>query len=216
MAISETTLASACGLNDTKIVVAASTGIAAGVQIVVDQEVMIVTNDYTAANQGVNVPVLRAQDGGVTQAHPSGANVYHALPSDQEWGSFAPQTVTGYPIAGRANTLISYSAAGAIAHPAAGNNAIAIINGTNALAMTLAAPGKDLDGSLLFIVSNGKAAHTVAPATALNDAGSNFDTAITFASGGRQVVALLALNEFWSIFPSVAAGTLTNVSVTYS
>ena len=112
--------------------------------------------------------------------------------------------------------MTSYSAAGAIALPTPGNDAVAVINGTNALAMTLAAPTKDMDGCILIIAGNGKAAHTVAPATALNDAGSNFDTAITFASGGKQIVVLIAINEFWCIYPSVAAGTLTNVSVTYS
>ncbi len=82
--------------------------------------------------------------------------------------------------------------------------------------MTLANPSKDADGDILYIVSSGKAAHTVAPAAALNDAGSNFDTAITFAAGGRQCVVLMAVNEKWVILPSVAAGTLTNVTVTYS
>ncbi len=210
----KTTLASACGLNATKIVVAASTSLAAGLRLKVDQEEMLIAGSYTIAGNGVQVPVIRAQGGTVSQAHPSGANVIAWQVSDTV--NPDPQLAVQTPIAGRARVLASYSVAGAIALPTAGNDAVAVINGTNALAMTLAAPGKDLDGSLLFIVSNGKAAHTVAPATALNDAGSNFDTAITFASGGRQVVALIALNEFWSIFPSVAAGTLTNVSVTYS
>jgi hypothetical protein len=213
MAISETTLASACGLNDTVIVVAASTGLAAGVQLVIDQEVFLVTNNYTVANQGVNVPVLRAQDGGVTQAHPSGANVYHALPSDQEWGSFAPQTVTGYPIAGRANTLISYSAAGAIAHPAAGNNAIAIINGTNALAMTLADPNRSLDGSILYIQGNGAAAHTVTIAGGVGGGGSSYDV-FTFAAGAKNGIALIAVNQTWNILSSVLAGNTTNITAT--
>jgi hypothetical protein len=210
----KTTLASACTINATKIVVAASTSLVAGARLKVDQEEMLIAMGYSTSVNGVNVPVIRAQGGTVSQAHPSGANVI-------EWQSTDtvnpdPQLAVTTPIAGRARVLTSYSAAGAITLPTAGNDAVAVINGTNALAMTLAAPGKDLDGSLLIIVSNGSAAHTVAPATALNNAGSNFDTAITFAAGGKQVVPLLAINEFWCIFPSVAAGTLTNVTVTYS
>jgi hypothetical protein len=210
----KTTLASACALNATKIVVAAATSFAAGLRIKVDQEEMLVAGGYSNSINGVQVPVIRAQGGTVSQAHPSGANV--VLWQTTDTVNADPQLAVNTPIAGRARPLVSYSAAGAIALPSPGNDAVAVINGTNALAMTLAAPTKDLDGSLLFIVGNGKAAHTVAPAVALNDAGSNFDTAITFASGGRQVVVLLAVNEFWSIVPSVAAGTLTNVSVTYS
>ena len=210
----KTTLASACALNATKIVVTAATSFVAGLRVKVDQEEMLIAGGYSNSVNGVNVPVIRAQGGTVAQAHPSGANV--VLWQTTDVVATDPQLAVNTPIAGRARPLISYSAAGAISLPTAGNDAVAVINGTSALAMTLAAPGKDLDGSILFIVSNGKAAHTVAPATALNDAGSNFDTAITFAAGGRQVVVLLAVNEFWQIVPSVAAGTLTNVTVTYS
>lgn len=210
----KTTLASACALNATKIVVAASTSLVAGARLKVDQEEMLIAGNYSAANQGVNVPVIRAQGGTVAQAHPSGANVIEWQTSDTV--NTDPQLAVNTPIAGRARPLRSYSAAGAIDLPTAGNDAVAVINGTNALAMTLAAPGKDLDGSILWIVGNGKAAHTVAPAVALNDAGSNFDTAITFASGGRQIVGLMAVNEFWSLLPSFYAGTLTNVSITMS
>ncbi len=210
----KTTLASACALADRKIVVAAATSFVAGLRVKVDQEEMLVAGGYSNSVNGVQVPVIRAQGGTVAQAHPSGANVILWQTSDVV--ATDPQLNVNTPIAGRARPLYSYSAAGAIALPTAGNDSVAIINGTNALAMTLAAPGKDLDGSLLFIASNGSAAHTVAPATALNNAGSNFDTAITFAAGGKQVVVLMAVNEFWCIVPSVAAGTLTNVTVTYS
>ncbi len=210
----KTTLASACTINATKIVVAASTDLVAGNRLKVDQEEMLIAMGYSAAVQGVKVPVIRAQGGTVAQAHPSGANVIEWVLTDAV--NPDPQLAVQTPIAGRARVLTSYSAAGAITLPTAGNDAVAVINGTNALAMTLASPTKDLDGSLLIIVGNGSAAHTIAPAAAINNAGSNFDTAITFASGGKQVVALIAINEFWCIFPSVAGGTLTNVTVTFS
>lgn len=211
MALVRTTLASACSTADTSIVVASATGFSAGYLVRIDEELARVRGDYVS---GVTIPLIRAQNGTRVTAHPVTASVVAGIASD--WANPDPTLAVQYPIAGRARTFTSYSADGAIALPTAGNDAVAVLNSTVALAMTLANPGKDLDGSLLFIAGNGKAAHTVAPAGALNDAGSNFDTAITFASGGRQVVVLMAINELWSIVPSVAAGTLTNVSVTYS
>lgn len=210
----KTTLASACAVNATKIVVASATSFVAGLRVKIDQEEFLIAGGYSNSDDGVNVPVIRAQGGTVAQAHPSGANV--VLWQTTDTVATDPQLAVNTPIAGRARPLTSYSADGAITLPTAGNDATAVLNGTVALAMTLAAPGKDLDGSILYIVGNGKAAHTVAPAVALNDAGSNFDTAATFASGGKQVLALMAINEFWCILPSVAGGTLTNVTVTFS
>ena len=214
MALVKTTLASECAIEATKIVVTAATSFVAGAILRIDQEQMLVAGGYSNSTNGVNVSVIRAQGGTRTQTHPSGANVY--LGSGTDWGNPDPQLAVGLPIAGRARVLTSYSASGAITLPTAGNDAIAVLNGTNALAMTLAAPGKDLDGSILWIVGNGKAAHTVAPAVAFNDAGSNFDTAATFASGGKQIFGLMAINEFWCLLPSVAGGTLTNVTITLS
>jgi hypothetical protein len=211
MALVRTTASSAIGAGDTSIVVASATGFAAGYVVRVDEEQMLVGGAYST---GTTIPVIRGQAGTRAVAHPVTASVIAGTASD--WSNPDPQQAVSFPIGSRARTVASYSADGAIARPTPGNDALAILNSTVALAMTLANPTKDMDGSLLIIVGNGKAAHTVAPASALNDAGSNFDTAITFASGGKQVVALIAVNEFWCIFPSVAAGTLTNVTVTYS
>lgn len=213
MALVKTTLASACSLNATKIVVASATSFAAGVRVKIDQEEMVVAGGYSNTNDGVNVDVIRAQGGTVAQAHVSGANVIHGVGSD--WADPDPQLAVTTPIAGRARTLTSYGASGAISLPTAGNDAVAVLNGTGALAMTLANPGKALDGSLLFIVANGKAAHTVTPATAIGDGGSNLDL-WTFAAGGRNSMLLMAINEIWVIVPSFYAGTLTNVTVTAS
>ena len=211
MALVRTTLSSAYTAGDKSIVVASATGFAAGYQVRIDQEVFLVAGNYAS---GTTIPVIPGQAGTINAAHASGAGVVAGTAAD--WSTPAPQTAVQYPIAGRARTLTSYSEAGAIALPTPGADAVAVINGTNALAMTLASPTKDMDGCRLDIVGNGKAAHTVAPAAAFNDAGSNFDTAATFASGGLQVVALLAINEKWCIYPSVAGGTLTNVTVTFS
>jgi hypothetical protein len=210
----KTTLASACGLSTNKIVVAAATSFVAGLRLKVDQEEMLIAGGYSNSINGVNVPVIRAQGGTVAQAHPSGANV--VLWQTTDVVATDPQLAVNTPIAGRARPLKSYSASGALDLPTAGNDAVAVLNGTAALTMTLARPGKDLDGSILVIVGNGSAAHIVQPAVAINDAGANFDTAMTFAAGGKNMVVLMAINEFWCIFQSVFAGTSTNVAVTYS
>lgn len=211
MALVSTTLASAYTAGDKQIVVASASGFAAGYTVRIDQEIFLVAGNYSS---GTTVPVICGQAGSVNAAHASGATVVAGTAAD--WSTPAPQTPVQYPIAGRARTLTSYSADGAIALPTPGADAVAVLNGTVALAMTLAVPTKDMDGCRLDIVGNGKAAHTVAPAAAFNDAGSNFDTLATFAAGGRQVLALIAINEKWCIYPSVAGGTLTNVTITFS
>lgn len=215
MALTTTTLASACGINDTVIVVAASTGFTAGYQIIVDQEVMQIVNSYTIAGNGVNVPVLRAQNGTVTQAHAASANVTMGAQSDTDWGSYAPQSDTAFPIAGRATTLTSYSATGAISLPNVGNNAIAVLNGTGALAMTLAVPTKDQDGSILTVIGNGKAAHTVTFATAIGNSGAGY-TVLTFPAGGQVGFQVMACNGIWVILSSPISGTSTNITLAIS
>jgi hypothetical protein len=211
MALVRTTATSAIGAGDTSIVVASASGFSAGYTVRVDEEIMLVGKAYSS---GLTIPVIRGQAGTRAVAHPVTCSVIAGIASD--WSNPDPSLAIAFPIAGRARTTASYSADGAIALPTPGNDALAILNSTVALAMTLANPTKDMDGSILIIAGNGSAAHTVAPAAAINNAGSNFDTAITFASGGKQVCALIAVNEFWCLFPSFYGGTLTNVTITMS
>lgn len=208
MSLTPTTLASACLITDSVLVLTSSTGVAAGYIIQVDQEQFQVVNSYIVASNGVNVPVLRAQDGTVAQAHQSGANATIGIASDTAWGSPAPQTDVQFPIAARARTLTSYSAAGALTLPQVGNDAVGVINGTNALAMTLADPTKDMDGCILYVISNGKAAHTVVYTAGFGNAGGNYDTA-TFSSSGQNAAMFMACNGIWNLL-SPMTGTLTN------
>lgn len=207
MALNNTTLASALAASDTSIVVASATGFSAGNLIRIDQEMFRIASSYTS---GVIVPVIRAQAGTYVQAHPSGALVRQGAASDTEWGGTGPQTVVSYPIAGRVRSVASYSAAGAIAHPEVGTDAVAFINGTSGLAMTLAAPVSAIDGSLLFIIANGKAAHTVTVdgTNGIGLAGSSYDVATLTASGVTGMV-LMAINGAWVLL-SPMTGTLTN------
>jgi hypothetical protein len=212
MALAKTTLASACAAGDYQIVVASATSVAAGRVIRIDNEIMKVRSDYSS---GVTVSVVRGLNGSAVVAHPVTANVVHGLASDFS-ASGAPGDDSGvlYP-ARRVRQLASYSAAGAITLPTPGNDMVAIINGTNALAMTIANPGKDQDGDMLIVVGNGKAAHTITYTAGLGDGGSGLDVG-TFDTGAQCAEQFIAANEIWVPLPSPRAGTLTGCDISYA
>jgi len=202
MAKTSTTLSSAVTVNDTSIVVASATGLGVGNIIVVDQEVMQVTKGWSS---GTTVPVLRGRDGTATAAHPTGAMVTIMLPADLPT-PLSPQTVVQYHTQ-KPNVRTSYSASGAITLPNPGSDATAVLNGTAALAMTVAAPTADMNGCRLTIVGNGKAAHTVTVATGLGAVGATADV-LTFAAGQQMAIDLVAAGIAWQT-PSVVAGAAT-------
>jgi hypothetical protein len=214
MALTTTTLSAAIGLTDTTMTVASATGFAVGSLARIDTEVVKVSGGYVAGT--TTVPILRGQDGTVTATHPITANVIVGTAADSALPAAGADDSVTYP-ARPARPLASYTAAGAIALPAAGQDAVAVINGTAALAMTVAVPTKDMDGSILYIINGGKAAHTVTVngTAGLGNGGSGLDVG-TFAAGGLQCVALIACNGFWILLPTVPAGTLTNITVTWA
>jgi len=187
--------------------VASATGFAAGSLILVDQEMFEVAQHYVS---GTTIPVLRGQDGTVTAAHKASANCTVGVASD--FANPVAQAFTTYPTQ-RGRTVTSYSATGAIALPTAGSDAVAVLNGTGALAMTLANPTKDMDGSMLWITSNGKAAHTVTYTAGFGDGGSGYDV-FTFASGARNGISLVAVNAIWNLQQSLVGGTATAITAT--
>tara|TARA_R110002051_G_scaffold101065_2_gene171773 strand:- start:1676 stop:2302 length:627 start_codon:yes stop_codon:yes gene_type:complete len=205
MALATTTLSSAVTVTDTNIVVASATSVAAGRIVLVDGEFMQVLQSYVS---GTTVGVLRGQNGTATATHVASANVTH--------GAAADFTV---PAPGTANlkpgliafTTTSYSAAGAVSFGAA-QWTTAVINGTDALAMTIANPDSSQDGIYLNIVGNGKAAHTVTYTAGLGDAGSGYDVG-TFDGSGQCSVLLVAANSIWVPCPSPFSGTLTAIDV---
>jgi len=201
MALNTTTLSSAVLVTDTSIVVASATGAAAGAFVRVDDELMQIGQSYVS---GTTLPVIRGVGGSATLAHPASANAVIFLGSD-ETGSGGAQNVVQWPIAGRSRPIVSYSAAGAIALPAPGSDQIAVINGTSALAMTLANPTKDMDGTLLIIVANGKAAHTVTITSGLGNGGASFDVG-TFSASLAGGCILCAVNGFWNLVGNGIAG----------
>lgn len=203
MALATTTLASAVGLSDTSIVLASAASIASKRIIIVDGEQMEVIQGYVS---GTTVGVLRGRGGTATATHASGANVTHGLAED-----FTAPGVGGFPVNWpnmRTRTVTSYTADGAIALPRSGTDSIAVLNGTTQWDMTLAAPTKDLDGDILYIVSNGKAAHTVTVAGGLGAASTGY-TVATFTTGSQECLVLMAMNAAWVPCPSQFSGTLT-------
>lgn len=199
MALVNTTLAAAVGITDNVIVVASATSLTAGRIIKIDGEYLKINQAYTS---GTTVGVTRGQEGSVTAAHQSGANVMTALASDL---AAAPASVNESVLnAGQMSvTTTSYSAAGAIAFGLS-QWTVAIINGTAALAMTIANPTKDQDGCYLHIVANGKAAHTVTYTAGLGNGGANFDVG-TFSATLAMSSLLVACNGFWvSVGPTTA------------
>ncbi len=206
MAFTRTTASAAIGASDGSITVASATGFAANSLILVDNEFMQVRADYVS---GTSIPVLRGRNGSIGAAHAITSGVVVGLASD--FAVPPPQATVSAPLA-RIRQVSAYGAAGAISLPSPGSDAVAIINGTAALAMTLADPAKDNDGDMLFIVGNGKAAHTVTYTAGLGDAGSGYDVG-TFDSGGQCCLSLIAANESWVPLSSPLSGTLTAIDI---
>lgn len=203
MALATTTLSAAITASAGELTVASATSVAAGRLLVIDQEVLEVTQEYSS---GTTVNVLRGRGGTAAVAHVASANVIHGDASD--FSVPGAGSVVGYPPAGQTRKLTSYSAAGAITLPAAGTSEVAVINGTDALAMTLAVPTDDMDGCELFIIGNGKAAHTVTAASGFGLAGTSYDVA-TFNANGNCGIHVIAANGAWILLSSMT-GTLTN------
>jgi hypothetical protein len=205
MAFTTTTLSAAVAVGDNTIAVTSATGFAANSMIQIDQETMKVVQTYVS---GTTIGVLRGQNGSVTSAHPITANVTVGLGSD--FADATAQTYTTYPTV-RARILTSYSAAGAIALPAAGSDGIAVINGTGALAMTLANPTKDMDGNMLYIIANGKAAHTVTYTAGVGNGGGTMDVG-TYNATEATGCALVAANGFWILWANGIGSSGTQVA----
>jgi hypothetical protein len=213
MAFTATTLSSPVARDDTTILVASLTGFVANQLARVDGEMMRIVSVPTAAT--IPVPVLRGVQGTAQTAHPASARVIvgnTATATGTDWTE-APAW-TGTPFAGpRVRTVTSYSAAGAIALPAIGSDAVAILNGTSVLAMTLASPSTAQDGDSLIIIGNGIAAHTVTYTVGLGNVGASADV-ITFSASQGQGVQLIAAGGFWVMLTAVAgAASVAGVGI---
>ncbi len=147
----------------------------------------------------------RGVQGTAQTAHPVSARVIvGATPTatGTDWADPAPWGIS--PFAGpRVRTVTSYSAAGAITLPSIGSDAVAIINGTSALAMTVADASTAQDGDRLTIIGNGKAAHTCTVAGGLGGVGATADV-ITFSATQGQALEMMACGGYWIGLGNVA------------
>src|SRR3990167_3433988 len=205
MALTRTTLSGAINANDTLFAVASATGFAVGEYLKIDDEFMM-----TTAVSGTNISVQRGVNGTAAVAHVITAGVVTGTGDDFSGGAVA--TAATYPLAGRQRRVVSYTAAGAITLPSPGTDMVAIINGTGALAMTVAVPTTDMDGCFLYVVANGAAAHTVQFTGGLSGAGASYDILTSNATAPVAYVAV-ACNALWITFVAPAmTGTVTNIT----
>lgn len=209
MAFTTTTLSAAVATTDKVLQVTSATGFAAGNLVKIDEEFFKVTTGYVS---GTTIPVTRGLNGSAVVAHVSGANAVTGLASD--FATPNSTVSTAYALAGRRRKVIAYGASGAITLPTAGEDVLAILDGTSALAMTIAAPTKDLDGSILMIAGNGVANHTIQFTGGLSGAGTSYDV-ITVNSSAPIAVQAIAINGLWTSFVATPmAGTVTNITGT--
>ena len=207
MALVTTTLGAAATATAKEITVASATSITPGRILLVDQEIMQVVQSYSS---GVVVPVLRGRDGTVAAAHVISTNVNHGAASD--FSVPAPQTAVGYPVAGRPVEIVSISATGTLTLPKPGSDMRVILNGTSVITLTIPVPTKDMDGTMLTIVSGGVAAHVPTFTSGLGGVGSGY-TALTVAAGAKLCIIVVAVNGAWNIVSGPAwTGTVTKVT----
>lgn len=198
--MTRTTLSAAQAAADKQVTLASIAGLLVGSIILIDGEYQRVTSVPSSAT--LPVGVFRGVNASVVAAHPITAGVAYGTPDE-----FSPKVDLA-----RRREVRSYTAAGAIDLPTPGNDAVAIINGAVALAMTIANPAKNADGDILTIVGNGKAAHTVTYTAGWGNVGSAGDVG-TFDTGAQCCMVFIAANEIWVPYPSPMSGTLTALDV---
>ena len=203
MALTATTLSAAVTNVQNTITVASATGFAAGNFVLIDQELMLVSNSYVS---GTTIPIsLRGVDGTAAVAHASSALVNTFLGSDQP-GPGAPNAVIPYQTQ-RPVVFKSYTAAGALDLPSPGTDVRYQVVGT-AKAMTLAIPTKDLDGCLMTIYGTVGAAHTVTVSGGLGG-GTTTSDVVTFHASVAQGVTFIASNALWNPVSGLVGGAAT-------
>lgn len=208
MALTTTTLASACAATDRNIVVTSATGFVADYKVRVDDEEMVVDKSYNGTS--TTVPVLRGRGGSAQAAHVVKASVTVGIGSDfpdPSAGTFA--TVFSRL---RPTVITTVSATGTLTLAPQGSDQRVIMAGTAAITLTIPQPTRDMEGSVLWIVSDGAAAHVPTFTGGLGGAGSSYD-AITNNATGRMALVVIAAGGYWQIPQAPAlTGTVTNIT----
>ena len=212
MALTQTTASSAIAATDTKIIVASATGFAAGNMVKVDQEIMRVSKSYSS---GTTILLDgRGLGGGLAQAHEASSKVLTGLPSD--FAAAGPQVAVTYPIAGRDRQVTSITTDNStLTLPVAGQDMVVELNGTSVINLTVPVPTKDMDSTLLWIASNGAAAHVITFTGGLSGASTSYDVITVNATAPVTLGPFMAVNGLWQAPVAVPmAGTVTNITAT--
>jgi len=185
MALTVTSLASACTANDTKVTLTSATGCVVGSLIMADGEFMLVTDITTTPT----VQVVRGYNNGAVSsnavAHAALAPVTFGLTS--EFGQTSP-------LNGQVIVATSYSANGTITNPTV--NTTIFIDKATACALTLTDPAADQTNTVI-IKSLTAAAHTVTYATGFYGDTTSSDVA-TFAAKAGAGMTIVARNGKWT------------------
>jgi len=188
MAETTTTISAAVGATDLIIPVTSATGFTAGNYLRLDNEFMVVT-----AVSGTNISVrARGDKGSGAVAHNLLGLANTGLDSDlaaQPLGQ-AAQIDPQFP------TIVTYSAAAAIAIP--NQNTLVVLNGGGARAMTLAGPAKDQDGLTLTVLNASAYAHTVTYTAGFYGDTTSSDV-ITFAAKAGASFICVARGGTWGL-----------------
>jgi hypothetical protein len=213
VATTDTTLSAAVARDDTSILVASLSNFAANDIAKIDGEVMKVVSVPSAAT--IPVPVIRGIQGTAQVAHVSGARVIRgATPTaaGSDWGD--PPVGNVALFAGpRAFTKTSISATSTLTLPKPGEELLVALNGTSAITLTIPVPTEDMDGTILWIASNGVAQHLLTFTGGLNGAGASYDIITINATAPAVVGPFMAINGLWML--AVAAplsGTTTAIA----
>jgi hypothetical protein len=212
MALTASTLSGAVTADQTTIKVASATGYAKGRLIRVDDEFMLQTAEADA-NATTVIPVRRGVNGTQPKAHAASAVVLVGNPAatSSDWTGNQVTTQVAYPLAGRQRRVSSYSASGAIALPSPGTDEVAVMNGTGTEAYSIAAPTKDMDGCMLFVLAGGAGAKVITVTGGISGAGSSYDI-VTLNATAVAGFLLIACNGLWiAPFQPAMGGTVTNL-----
>lgn len=185
MALTTTSLASACTANDTKVTLTSASGCVVGSLVMADGEFMLVTDISTAPT----VQVVRGYNNGAVSSNA----VAHAALAPVTFGLTSEFAQTS-PLNGQVIVATSYSANGTITNPTV--NATIFIDKATACALTLTDPAADQTNTVI-IKSLTAAAHTVTYATGFYGDTTSSDVA-TFAAKAGASMTIVARNGKWT------------------
>jgi hypothetical protein len=195
MAQTYTTISAAVTASDLIIPVTSATGFTAGNYLRIDNEYMVVVSV-----SGTNITVnLRGDLGSGAVAHNILAVADTGLTSDLADLPLGEDS----QVDPSKETIVSYSAAGAIAIPT--QNTLVLLTSATARAMTLAAPAKDQDGLRMTFLNADAKANTVTYTAGFYGDTTSSDVA-TFAAKTGASFSIVARGGTWGI---IALGNVT-------